>query len=286
MYGGEPLRCLIKYSQQEVIQLLQQASEKELWEAFLPGQAELFFDMEKRYIEKSLWWGECKEILEIGSGNGNFLGNLAKQYPEKSFAGIEKLEESVILAKASFPELTFYVGDAEVFDPRREHSVDVVIFRFTLQHLKHPKEALHHAWKYVRPRGYVLIIDAYDLAKKTSHPIPIMDHALDRVRVAQQQGKAGGNRKITLECMSEEGFEVVFSNLDNIGEVIHQSVRLEGERDRKRLFNHVLLFLALIERKYSIEMDWEAAYRQAKEYLEDEAAWTSLGIHFLVLRKN
>jgi SAM-dependent methyltransferase len=289
------LKTLIKYDKSECLERLETATNEELWDAFLEGQAELFFESEFQWIANQDWWRNVISILEIGCGNGAYLSKLADQFQEKTFLGIEKLSLSVKQANERYAreKVVFQEGDAEVFNEQLLNSAEVVLFRLTLQHLKKPLLALQNTWHYLQPNGYVLVIDSCDSAKKTSHPITAIDKALELV--AESQSNNGiGNRKITLQILQmlenqqsqlSELYEVVSSNVDPTGKLLHENIRLEGEMVRKRYFNHNLLFLTLLHRTYQVQIDINKAYDQLKEYLEDEEAWTVLGMHYLVFMK-
>lgn len=289
------LSHLIETDKTTCLEELEKAADTQLWDAFLEGQAKLFFDSEFAWIAKGSWWQDANRILEMGSGNGAYLYKLSQQFPNKMFKGIEKLSQPVTQANEQYASahLIFQQGDAEIFDNQLANSADIVLFRVTLQHLQDPFAALENASHYLSSNGYVVIIDSYDLAKRTSHPIPSLDEAL--ALVAEIQKKAGkGNRKVSLELLQalenkqsplSERYEVVSSNLDINGNIIGDCARFEGETSRILCFNHGLLFLTLLNRTYHISANLAKGYEELQDYLNDENAWTSPGIHFLVLKK-
>lgn len=289
------LNNLISSDKITCLEELENSTDAQLWDVFLKGQTELFFDSEFAWISKGLWWQEAKNILEMGSGNGSYLYKLSCQFQDKIFKGIEKLSQPVKQANEQYTwaNLVFKQGDAEIFDDQLVDSADIVLFRLTIQHLKDSSTALENAVKYLSPGGYVVIIDSYDMAKRTSHPIPAIDDALQQV--AEVQKKAGkGNRKGTLELLQaleakqsplSEHYEVVSSNLDIHGNIIGDCVLFEGEKSRILYFNHSLLFLTLLHRTHHIPVDLNKAYDELQDYVNDENAWTSPGAHFLVLKK-
>lgn len=289
------LSNLIEYDKVTCLERLEKAEDAELWDFFLAGQAKLFFDSEFQWILKQVWWQQSERILEIGSGNGAYLSKLSNKFQEKTFLGIEKLSKFVTQANVLYAKdkLAFREGDAEIFDTQLINSADIVLFRLTLQHLQDSTTALKNASHYITSNGYVFIIDSCDMAMRTSHSITAIDEALQLVAECQsKQGK--GNRKVTLELLqsleSEKSplsnlYEVVFSNLDAAGNILCDSIRFEGERDRRIYFNHSLLFLNLLHRTYQIPIDLNKAYNELQAYIEDEGAWTSPGIHFLVLKR-
>lgn len=289
------LSHLIESDKEACLEELEKSTDAQLWNVFLEGQAKLFFGPEFTWIGKGSWCQGADNVLEIGSGNGSYLYLLSRQFQEKIFKGIEKLSEPVKQADEQYAgaRLVFQEGDAEILNDQLIDSADIVLFRLTLQHLKDSDSALRNAAQYLSPNGYVLIIDSCDMAKRTSHPTPAIDEALQLVAASQEKG-GKGNRKVTLDLLKtlenktsslSNLYEVVFSNLDADGNVISDSVRFEGEPHRKLYFNHNLLFLTLLHRTYHIPVDLNRAYDELQDYLNDENAWTCPGVHFLVLKK-
>jgi SAM-dependent methyltransferase len=289
------LSNLVECDKATCLEELEKATDSQLWDNFLEGQAKLFFDSEFIWIAKGVWWQGAKNILEIGSGNGAYLYRLSRQFYDKTFKGIEKLSQPVKQANEQYAgtNLVFQEGDAEIFDDQLMGSADIILFRLTLQHLTDPAAALQNAAQYLSSNGYVLIIDACDTAKRTSHPIHAVEESLQLVaEIQKKEGK--GNRKATLELLQtleteksplSELYEVVSSNLDKHGNIVIDSVRLEGEQNRTLCFNHSLFFLNLLHRTYHIPVDLSGAYDELRDYLADENAWNSPGMHFLVLKK-
>lgn len=289
------LRNLIEFDKATCLEQLENASKEQLWDAFLEGQARLFFDSEIQWIANQNWFDQAKTVLEIGSGNGVYLSKFAEKFQDKSFHGIELLPLSVRQSNEHFSRegLTFELGDAEVFNDELVDSSDIVLFRLTLQHLEHPILALNHAWQYLSPAGHVIIIDSCDLARISSHPIKEVETILQSISELQKEsGK--GNRKITLEILNileckqsplSELYEILFSNLDREGNHQQDSICLKGEHNRQLYFNHSLLFLKLLSLTYHIPVELGKAYDELIVYLEDENAWIIPGMHFLVLKR-
>lgn len=288
------LNHLHNQDKQDCLHILENATDAQLWDALLEGQAKLLFDAEYSWIAKESWWPSTKRVLEIGSGNGAFLLTLASHAPEKGFLGIEKLSKSLEKAHVSNsrPNVIFREGDAEVFDTQLIDSADVVIFRLVLQHLSDPFLALKYAAQYTT--GYVLIIEAYDQAKRTSHPIAVMDEALDLVAKQQLKQNIPGNRRISLDLLKvlqnktsplSDLYEIVFTNLDTDGNILKELVRFEGNETRKQYVNNMLLFLTLVNRTYHVPVNLDKAFDELQGYLNDEQAWSSMGMHYLVLRR-
>jgi SAM-dependent methyltransferase len=286
---------LVEYDEQRCSEVLQAATLPELWNAFLTGQANLYFDPEAKWLSQESGWIKAQNILELGSGNGTYLSRLSESFKEKVFLGIEKQAPFVEQSNAQFsrPGLAFIEGDAEILYEQYKNQFDAVLYRLALQHLKNPKISLELAHQYLKNDGYVFIIDAYDPAKISSHTIHSFEEA-SRLHNERNRAALKGNRRITIEILEElenensslsHLYEVVHTSLDVRGHRLEKGIRFESEQDRRRYFNHALLFLSILKKSYEVPVDLAEAYRELRVYLEDDKSWICPGLHLLVLRK-
>ena len=293
--GNARLDNLMEYDKHECAEILQNAEFSNLWDCFLKGQTDLFFDHEIKLHLSTDCWVNAKKVLEIGSGNGYFIHKLSKVFHDKSYAGIEKDCELVKQSKNEFDRkgLKFRTADAEIKIEEYNNNFDIILFRLTLQHLNNPKLALEHAHGYLKEDGYVIIIEAYDPCRIGSHEISSVQEATSQLKV-QNQLHNKGNRQISLEILEEVQqqnsvlgnlFEVYRTSLDTQGNRLETGIRFESSEDRKRLFNHGLLFLNILNRRCGIPIDFEKAYEELEVFLTDESSWLSPGAHYLILKK-
>ena len=189
--------------------------------------------------------------------------------------------------------LAFIEGDAELDYEQYKDQFDAVLYRLTLQHLKNPKLSLGLAHQYLKKDGYVFIIDSYDPAKVSSHEIHSFEEATHQHN-ERNRATLKGNRRITIEILEDlqtensslsHLYEVVRTSLDVRGHRLEKGIRFESEQDRKRYFNHTLLFLSILKKGYEVSIDLVKAYRELQVYLEDEKSWICPGMHLLVLKK-
>lgn len=287
--------CLAEYDQQICAEILQAADLSDLWNYFLKGQADLYFSQEVDLLAKEQSWATANRILELGSGNGAYLYRVSEAFKEKTYLGVEKQAPFVEQSNAQFGRqgLSFMEGDAELEEKQYEHQFDAVLYRLTLQHLKNPRHSLELAHRYLKPDGCVIILDSYDPAKISSHEIPSFEEA-SRQHNEKNRATLKGNRRITIEILEElqnpnsslsRLYELKRTSLDVEGNRLEKGIRFDSEQDRKRYFNHALLFLGILSKGYDIPVDFEKAYQELQVYLKNEKSWISPGIHFLVLKK-
>jgi SAM-dependent methyltransferase len=283
-----PLDYLEEYDKETCLGLLKTTDLADLWSSFLSLQTELYFPWEVELMTAQSFWQEAKNVLELGSGNGAYLHKLSTRFPGKDYVGVEIRPHYVEQAKQKFSGLEFREGDVEVENEEYFGLFDVILFRLTLQHLKNPRPALQHAYKYLKSGGHVIIIESYDAARGSSHDIPSLEEALRQLNEQSKESKC--NRQITMEILTElqngNGlYKIAFTSLDVQGNPLRERTRLEGLRERKLYSNLALLFLHIINRGYGVSVDFPSAYEEVKSYLEDENAWVCPGFHYFILRK-
>ncbi len=73
---------------------------------------------------------KMRSILDVGCGDGRFIGMLGSRV--ERCVGVDKSEKAISFAKAFYPELEFYVGDAETV-PGKFDTVTVIE---VMEHIK------------------------------------------------------------------------------------------------------------------------------------------------------
>lgn len=94
--------------------------------------------------------GSGSEVLEIGSGPGNFAGLLAKA--GANVTGIDFASDMVKVASRKYPHITFNQADAEKL-PFENSSFDTVVANFVVHHLARPEKVFREAGRVLRPGG-------------------------------------------------------------------------------------------------------------------------------------
>jgi ubiquinone/menaquinone biosynthesis C-methylase UbiE len=268
-----------------------------LWIQFLKVQSDIFFDKEFAPIFDQTWWHRARDVLEIGSGNGDLLVKMHAAFPDKKYVGLDQQSTSVIRAQEHFQSdhLTFVEGDAECFQDAFFDRFDVVIFRLTLQHLKQPKVALEHAYRYLKKGGHVYIVDSHDSSRQSSYPTPILDKAVKDLN-EQNRNRGKGNRLISLEIQKglnihnsslSPYFSVQMSSHDDNGLDMRDCPQvLISSRDVGASYrDYYLLFLEILNKGWSIPIDFEQAYEEASYFVENYDAWLKSGKHLLLLKR-
>jgi ubiquinone/menaquinone biosynthesis C-methylase UbiE len=134
-----------------------------------------FFDsvagrLGKDYVPGKTWRSIAEALLEIlppmeiadlGAGDGSFSLLLAKRATKMIAVDSSAKMLDVAREQASrhgMKNVEFRLGDLEEV-PIAPESVDLAFFSQSLHHALHPQKAVQEAWRILRPKGRVVILD-------------------------------------------------------------------------------------------------------------------------------
>ena len=132
----------------------------DIWDRMQRLQTDFAIAQELSFYYTSLQWQSAMTVLDVGCGNGYYLGKIASRFPEKMYHGIDLSPELVAVAAAESGgrNLSFSCRDlCEVTE-----SFDVVLMRLLLQHLDDVPAFLDEAARVTKPKKSAFIIDAHD----------------------------------------------------------------------------------------------------------------------------
>jgi len=115
-----------------------------------------------------------KSVLDIGTGEGSFLLNLAKNLPDVNFVGIDHnddflkrsftLKDKMALKNVELVK-AFFDGSYDL----TQH--DMIFTRFTLQHSSDPQTFLDEVYKRLSNGGFFITIDEYLFQTEIKDPV-------------------------------------------------------------------------------------------------------------------
>ena len=122
------------------------------------------------------------QILDVGCGCGGAMAMLAEQVGvEGRVTGldIDPVASAKFRAKTAAHNINYRFIEADITAAMLEPSTfDLVFARMVLLHIQQPSKLLHRLWEWVRPGGWLLIMD-YDLTSSSSFPQhPVIERAL------------------------------------------------------------------------------------------------------------
>lgn len=137
-------------------------------------------------------------IADLGAGEG-VLSQMLAQHAQQVIA-VDNSEKMVnygsdLAKKHGFTNLDYRLGEIE--DPPIEsNSVDIALFSQALHHASSPKEAVHAAFRILKPGGKVVILD-------------LLKHHFEKVRELYADLWLGFSEAEMLEILEQAGFEIL-----------------------------------------------------------------------------
>jgi len=111
-----------------------------------------------RFILNKLGSKEFSSLADVGCGDGRFLAEATKRFPEKRFTGIDISERAIAYAKAFNPMPEYFCGDisSRYFTSR---GFDIITLIETLEHIEPTKipDFLLGVHKHLRSGGLLLL---------------------------------------------------------------------------------------------------------------------------------
>ena len=107
---------------------------------------------------------KCKDVLEIGCGNGYTLGHLGQAFPGYTFMGLDFSEDLLKIARSrNLSEISFEQGDVRKLRFDNE-SFDVIYTErciINLLNWEEQQQALNEMHRILRKGGYILFIESF-----------------------------------------------------------------------------------------------------------------------------
>ncbi len=106
--------------------------------------------------------GTRAKVLDLGCGNGYFSHEIAKLGFEVH--GVDRSESGIRIARESFPELQFWVEDAEkAIIPHlfSAETFDLVVSTEVVEHLYDPRQFVENVFHLLKPSGQFIVSTPY-----------------------------------------------------------------------------------------------------------------------------
>ena len=118
-----------------------------------------FYDYLVKNTYQVLDGGEKKKMLEAGCGSGVIGKKLMKSFPKLEIIGVDISKKMVGLANDGTKGYRAIEGNLEDEKLFAKASFDVVFCGYILHHFPSCSKIVHHAARWVKPRGYVIIME-------------------------------------------------------------------------------------------------------------------------------
>ncbi len=145
----------------------------------LKSQVELFYSQELE-IYKRLGMKNGMKVMDCGCGTGILLFNLAENFPQSTFTGLEidsflfdNFQNNII----QYNTLNIKAKQGSIYQTgENDEFYDIVISRLVIEHLEKPDRALEELYRILKPGGKLIIVsNDFEYHVLTNPHIPELD---------------------------------------------------------------------------------------------------------------
>lgn len=176
-------------------------------------------DWQERYVHQACWTKNIRDyllkqaslshnakILELGSGTGAVLSDIASQFPLLSF-GIDLDHDCSVIATRNYKNLSVATADSYAL-PFSASSFDMVFCHYFLLWLVKPRLALDEAFRVLKPGGYFFAFAEPDYLERIDFPPQLARLGKLQTISLRNQGAVPGMGKKLVQLLLDSGFHV------------------------------------------------------------------------------
>ncbi|MBF0551989.1 MAG: class I SAM-dependent methyltransferase [Deltaproteobacteria bacterium] len=248
-----------------------------IWDQMQRLQTDFAFAQELGFYYTSPTWHTAQMILDLGTGNGYYLGKIAAQFPDKVYHGVDTSSELITIAKneAGCEKVTF--THSNLFDVAGPY--DFVLMRLLLQHLENIQIVLDHVASLTRPGGSALIVDAHDPFRYFHPDLPEFVEFF--CAYAEHERKLGRDRRVTSRLEEAISKSPEWQMGDTIQLLIPSTI--PGNLD---LFTRTYsLLVDLVEQAGELQYDFLSVKDAWRRWSERPDAYTQVGLNLICLHR-
>jgi SAM-dependent methyltransferase len=246
-----------------------------IWDQMQRLQTDFAIPQELGFYFTSRHWHAARTVLDIGSGNGYYLEQIAALFPEKSYTGIDTSPELVSVANREVRKKNITFENSHLFD--HAGTYDFVLMRLLLQHLDDIPAALDRVSQLTRPGGTALIIDAND-AVRFFHP-QLPQFTAFFAAYAEQELCAGRDR-----CVADRIEKALSESTTWIhGGTVSLLIPSTIDRNLDLFTQTYSLFVDLVREVGELTYDFESVKEAWRRWSALPDAYTQVGLNLIRL---
>jgi SAM-dependent methyltransferase len=249
----------------------------EIWDRMQKLQTDFAIAQELSFYYTSAECQSARTVLDIGSGNGYYLGKIASRFPEKTYYGIDPSAELIAVAEqeSEVSNVSFSCRElSEVTD-----SFDFVLMRLLLQHLEDVPGFFDEIAAVAKPGRSALIIDAHDPVRFFYPEFP--DFMRFFTAYCEKERKAGRDR-----CVANRIKRALESSTAwKLGETT-QLVIPSTIPGNMALFTETYTSLVdLVEQAGELSYDFPAVKEAWRRWSQMPGAYTQVGLNLIRIER-
>ncbi|OBK04845.1 hypothetical protein A5746_21155 [Mycolicibacterium conceptionense] len=244
-----------------------------IWDQMQRLQTDFAIAQELSFYYTSPQWQNAHTVLDVGTGNGYYLKQIAARFPGKKYTGIDLSPELVDVANREACENNVSFENSRLFD--HEGTYDFVLMRLLLQHLDDIPTALDRVSQLTRPGGTALIIDANDTVRYFSPNFPLFTEFF--AAYTEHERCAGRDRRVGDRIEEALAQSTSWIRGDTLSLLIPSTVNGNLELFRQTY----TLFVDLVREAGELEYDFESVKDAWFRWSALPDAYTQVGLSLI-----
>ena len=250
-----------------------------IWDRMQRLQTDFCVNQELGVYYTTAKWRSARRVLDVGTGNGYYLGRIAEHFPDKTYTGIDSSQPLLEVAKREMRGRDIALYCADLADFEADAPFDFLLMRLFLQHVPSVSEALNDAARLTCAGGSVLVIDALDAARFFAPPAREFSTFFETYATLQ--------RERSRERRVGEGLRAALRGRSDwkLGEQVRLVIPSTIPGNSKLFEENYGLFIDLVEIGGDLDYDFDAVRRSWAEWCRLEQAFTQVGLDVLCLER-
>lgn len=152
-----------------------------------------------------------KNILDVGTGTGDFIAILKEVFPAANIAGVDPNSDSLKEAKKLYPTVSFHKMTAEKLE-FANNTFDVVSISMALHHLPDVQKGLQEIKRVVKPNGWIIVNELFSDNLNPAQEVHKMLHHFrsQTHRILGVSHNETFKKNMIIEMIEESGINIHF----------------------------------------------------------------------------
>src|SRR5262249_9333367 len=242
------------------------------WDTLLGVQTELFLPYELAFLLACPKWSAAQSVLDVGCGNGDYLGRIRSFFPKKRCMGIDISSKMISVARATHRRSCIDFTTSDFFQYHPPGRVDAILMRLVLQHLRGIEPALSRCASMLRPGGALYIFEPDPVQFRTLPETPLFASLLNKIEESARYAQT--NRA----CLSD-----LSSILDPLrGWKIERACRTTAPgisaQSRQQFLHMCLLWIDILEASERFTFPFGKTRLELEEWATKDVSYMQVGL--------
>lgn len=247
----------------------------QLWRELMTLQTDLLFPAELPFYVRSPHWKRARNVVDLGTGNGYYLGRLADVFPRKNYTGIDIVESHLDEARkcestrrnSHRADINFIHSDLYSLSG----NYDAVIARLCIQHLNSLYEFAEQVKEIVDEGGSLFVIESCDEDRTFIPEVPLLSAFFEELRANRRQAVQDRDAgRIMLDAAKDFGFFGAESMI--------VTTSSEAPSAKETFLKTYLTASELVKADFGMAFDYQSLRQELRNWAATLGSYTHLSV--------